>query len=78
MSVFLSDLSLEETCLIDGFLNSLPFKTKLRLLELGFYSGVKIKVLNKSLLNNVVLLEINNYIISIRKEIAKCIIVKRI
>lgn len=59
--------------LIDG---AAPLKIKRRLLELGFTSGQKVKVVRKSLLGETYLIELRGYSISMRKELAKYLIVE--
>ena len=50
---------------------SLNVKHRQRLLELGFVKGVKIKIVKKSLLKKTLLVEIHNYTLSVRSEIAE-------
>ena len=55
---------------------SAPLKVRRRLLELGFTSGQMIKVVRKSLLGETFLIELRGYQISMRKELAKFLIVE--
>ena len=50
-------------------------KIKRRLLELGFTRGEKVRVVRKSLLGKVRLVEIRGYTLSLRQDITKGIIV---
>ena len=52
------------------------FQLKRRLLELGFISGEKIKVLRKSIIGNTILVEICSYTISLRCSVASMVVVK--
>ena len=72
----LSSLTVGEVASICCILNTCDNRLKRRLLELGFVEGAQIKVLAKSLLNDVILVQILNYTISIRKDIAKSIVIK--
>lgn len=75
-SFFLYDAKLNKIYTISGMCDYIETKTKTRLLELGFFKGEKIKVLKKSLLGGVVLVEIMNTVLSIRKEEALCVQIK--
>ncbi len=77
MSVFLSELKTGESANIVGFVENISNKIKRRLLELGFFENVLIKLAHKSFFNEVLLLELNGYTISLRSDIAKNILVKR-
>lgn len=55
---------------------TLNYNYKLRLLELGIVQDVVIKVAHVSLLGKVMLIELNGYTFSIRKDMAKYIMVK--
>ena len=48
--------------------------TTKRLLELGFVEGAKIRVIQKSVLKEVLLVEINNCTFAIRENIAKFVV----
>ena len=71
-----NDAKLNKIYTISGMCDYIETKTKTRLLELGFFKGEKIKVLKKSLLGGVVLVEIMNTVLSIRKEEALCVQIK--
>ena len=58
---------------IDGEINPIIEK---RLMELGFVPECEIVVQKHSLLDDVILININGYMLSVRKDIAKYIIVR--
>ncbi len=76
MSIFLSDAKKGSTVKLIGFNKSASKKTKRRLLELGFLQNSIIKLDQISFLNEVLLVELNGYLISLRKDIAKNIVVE--
>lgn len=49
-----------------------------RLLELGFVSGAKVRIEQKSMAGDVLLVEVCGYLLSIRKNIAKYILVSEV
>ena len=55
---------------------SAPLNVRRRLMELGFVAGQKIKLVKKSLLGETFLLEISDSQLSIRKDLAKYLIVE--
>lgn len=55
---------------------NVDIKTKTRLFELGFLPNNKIKVLSRSISGGVLLVEINNTSLTIRKEQASCVVLK--
>lgn len=61
---------------IESMCDNIDIKTKTRLFELGFFSGEKLKVIKKSLNGGVLLVEIRNTILSIRKKEASCVVIK--
>lgn len=66
----LASLNVGDRCEIVGFSKSLDVSTKRRLLELGIVPG-KIVVLEQiSFLGDVLLIQINGYLLSLRKSIA--------
>lgn len=69
------DLQVNQESNIMGFDQNLDLKIKQRLLELGFVSGANISIQQKSILGDVLLVNVNNYLMAIRKDIAKYIIV---
>ena len=73
---FLYNATLNKTYSISGMCDFIDVKIKTRLLELGFFKGEKIKVLKKSLMGGVILVEIMNNVLSIRKEEALCVQIK--
>jgi len=73
----LSELKVGESCAFKEYKQTVPLKLKRRLLELGFVEGVKIHLNQISFLNEVFLVELNGYVLSIRKNIAENMVVKR-
>ena len=71
----ISNLKIGESGVIDKIVLN-DQKLKRRLLELGFVKNTKIKVTNFSILNDVVLIEIMGYVISLRQRIASKIVLK--
>ncbi len=51
---------------------------KRRIFELGIFSGVKLTLIQKSILKKVVLLSVNNYTLSLRADLAKFIFVRKL
>lgn len=76
MSVLLGQLKKEKTATIVGFVSDINYKIKRRLLELGFVSGAIITLQNVSFLNEVFLIELNGYMLSLRKDVANKILVE--
>jgi len=62
--------------ILAGFDDTMPFKTKRRLCELGFTNGQEIKMVRKSLLGKAYLLELRGYTLSLRSDIVKAVLVK--
>lgn len=73
----LADLSVNESGIIEHITRGNDNKINRRLLELGFVNGEKVKVLNMSILKEVLLVEICGFVLSIRKDVAKRIIITR-
>lgn len=71
-----SNLKVGDTGRVLGFEKSIGEKIKKRLLELGFIEGKTIKLLQWSLAGDVLLIELNGYLLSIRKNIAKYIMLR--
>lgn len=71
MGVFLNQLKGGQKCTVVGFDGSITLKLKRRLLELGFLPNVEITVEQISFLNEVMLLELNGFLVSLRSDIAK-------
>lgn len=71
----LSSVKLNKPFSISDFSPSLSLNVKRRLFDLGFVKGAKIKVLRKSLLGRAFLVEIRGYCLTIKKDIASCIMV---
>lgn len=76
--LFLSQLSKNQQATIIGYDNIIDTKTKRRLLELGFVKGKKVTLEQISILGDVLLIEINNYLLSLRSSIAKHILINQI
>lgn len=72
----LTNVKLNTLVEIDGFSSCLSANLSRRLMELGFLKGEKIKVLRKSLLGKAYLIELRLYTLTIRKDIAKFVLVK--
>lgn len=53
-----------------------PLKIRRRLCDLGLTSGQKVKLVRKSLLGKVLLIEVRGYTLSVRADIAEAVIVK--
>ena len=53
-----------------------PFKIKRRLLELGFTKKTKVKVHRKSLLGQAYMVELRGFILSMKKDILRFILVE--
>ena len=73
--VNLADVRVGKCVEIDKISQQAPTKIKRRLLDLGFTKGVKIRVLKKSLLKEDILIEIRNFTLTIRRDIAQYILV---
>lgn len=65
------------TYVICDILSLISDKNRIRLLELGFIKGKKVKVITKSLLKKTLLIEISGYTLSLRKDIADLVVVKQ-
>ncbi len=72
---FLSNLNINQKAVLTGYDIALKQNLKRRLLELGFYIGVELKIVGVSFLKNVLLIELNGYLVSLRKNIASNIFV---
>lgn len=78
MSIFLSEIKRDSQAKVVGFSHNCSYKIKRRLLELGFFNGTIITLNQRSFLNEVLLVELNGYLISLRADIAKNIIVENV
>lgn len=74
----LTSLKLNTSAEIKGFSSCISPRLSRRLLELGFLKGEKIKVLRKSLLGKAYLVELRFYTLTIRKDIARHVLVGEI
>ena len=73
----LSALKIGESGKILGYIDGLDYDVKRRLLELGFTLGAVVKVSSISFLGDVLLFELNGYLMSLRKNIASKIVCKK-
>ena len=71
----LGELNVGEAGIVSNIISS-DSKFKRRLLELGFVEGVKVRVISESILKEVILVELLNYTISLRRDLAKKILIK--
>lgn len=74
----LCDLNINEKAQIVGYTNFVDIKIKKRLLYLGLVCGTKISLQQVSVLKEVMLFEINSFLISMRKTVAQNIICRRV
>lgn len=74
----LNEINKKDVVKFIGFSQDISLKIKRRLLELGFVKDTIITLSQKSFLNEVLLIELNGYCLSLRSDIAKCIIVEKI
>lgn len=72
----LTSLKINSVARVSGFSSCLSPRLSRRLLELGFLPGEKVKVLRKSLLGKAYLIELRFYTLTIRRDIAKFILVE--
>ncbi len=72
----LTSLKINSLARVTGFSHCLSSRLSRRLLELGFLPGEKVKVLRKSLLGKAYLVELRFYTLTIRRDIAKFIMVE--
>ena len=70
----LSNLKIGESGIILGYMDGLQQKVKRRLLELGFVKCARVRLENVSFLKEVLLVEVNGYLLSVRKNIASKIL----
>ncbi|MEG1499494.1 MAG: FeoA family protein [Clostridia bacterium] len=71
----LSQAALNKDYIIDEIF-AFPNEISTRLVDLGFVRGEKIKLLKKSVFGKTYLVQIKNYVITIRKSLAKIIKIK--
>ena len=64
------------TYTIQSLCSDIDIKTKTRLLELGFFAGEKVKILAKSLIGGVLLVELQNCVLTIRTQEAYCVVIQ--
>ena len=77
MSSFLNQIKKGTKAKIIGFGETISPKIKRILLELGFLCGTTVMLSQISFLNEVLLLELNGYTVSLRANIAKNILVDK-
>lgn len=70
---FLCNLNIGGNAVIKGYSPNSDLKIKRRLMELGFVIGESVRVEDVSIFKEVMLFSVRGYLISLRKEIAKCI-----
>ena len=76
--VKMADLNIGEKAVFCGFDVGVDLITKRRLLEFGFIKNVVIIINNIAFLKDVFLVEVNGFMLAIRKDIATNIICGRI
>lgn len=76
MSKCLNELKKGQAGTLLKFASGLDAKLKRRLLELGFFCGTKVTVCQISFLKEVLLLQLNGYLVSLRSDIAKYVLVE--
>lgn len=69
---------LNQNLKITSFDQLMPYKIKRRILELGFVKESIVKISHVSMLGEVLLVEINGYLMSLRSDIAKYILVEKL
>lgn len=72
----LSECKKGALCNIVGIAEGSSIKIKRRLCELGLFSGEKVKILQRSALGKVMLIEVRGYVLSLRVEQAKFLLVE--
>ena len=70
----IANLNVNQSAKIIGYLPHMEFKQKKRLLELGLVCGNKVKLINKSMLGNGALFEVNGFMLGLRDHLAKNIL----
>lgn len=71
----LFDAKLGQVCTIVAVKNE-DHKSTLRLCELGFTSGEKVRIVAKSLFGRAMLIEVKGYLLSIRSILLKSVVVQ--
>ena len=71
----LSDAKCGSLYQIKGISQTAPIKIKRRILELGFTKGQNVKVAGKSFLGKAYLIEVRGFTLTIRKDIARMILI---
>ena len=73
----LCDCKIGQVYKIEQIENDILLKTKMRLLEFGFFKGQKIKVIKKSFLKQTLLVELMNNVLSLRSDVATSVMVTK-
>ena len=71
----LAELKIGNEGKIIGFIDDCPTKIKRRLLDLGFTTGERVRLIRKSILGKVVLIEIRGYTLSLQKKITNYVVI---
>lgn len=72
----LSNAKCNKSYVISGYEDFLPTKILRRLCDLGLTAGQTVKVTSKSLLKKALLIEVRGYLLSLKADIAKGVILK--
>lgn len=72
----LSECKFNRSYIVEGFDKNLSFKVKRRLCDLGLLPGLSVFLVRRSVLGRAYLIELRGYMLSIRANIAKAVIVK--
>ena len=72
----LSECKKMRYCIFSGFDESMPFRIRRRMCELGFIAGQKVRLVRCSLLKRAFLVELRGYTLSLRKSIVEGLLVK--
>lgn len=72
----LSNAKRNKSYVISGYEDSLSIKILRRLCDLGLTVGQTVKVSSRSLLKKALLIEVRGYLLSLKSDIAKGVILK--
>jgi len=72
----LSACKFNKSYVISGIKECCPIKIKRRLFDLGFLPQTEIKILRKSMLKKVYLIEIREYVLSAQRELCEYVLVE--
>ena len=74
-------ISLDDCCLGETYhivrIECFEQKERIRLLEIGFFHGQSIRVTRKSIFKRTLLVELSDFVFSLRRDIAQQIMVKK-